>query len=70
MPVWVTAGAAGVKVALMSAVPNLTVLAPPNVAPGPNPVAVTVTTVPVGPEVGERVTVGVVKVKAAVAMLP
>lgn len=31
------------------------------VAPGPNPVTVAVTSVPTGPEAGERVTVGVVK---------
>jgi hypothetical protein len=37
---------------------------------GPKPVAVTVTSVPVGPEVGDRVTVGVLSAKLVVATLP
>ena len=39
-------------------------------ANGPNPEAVTVTKVPIGPEVGERVTVGVLRVQVAVPVLP
>jgi len=37
---------------------------------GPCPEIVAVTTVPIGPEVGERVTVGVLKVQVAVPVLP
>jgi hypothetical protein len=43
---------------------------PVKVAPGPNPDAFTVTSVPAGPEVGENVTAGAVKLKIAVPVLP
>jgi len=40
------------------------------VAPGPIPVTVAVTTVPIGPEVGESVIVGAFRAQVVVAMLP
>jgi hypothetical protein len=51
------------------------VLAEPNktlliVEVGPNPVRVAVTSVPAGPETGDRVTFGTVRVKYAVPVLP
>jgi len=66
VPCSVTAGEAGTSGDMVVA-PNMTLL---NVAPGPNPVAFTVTSVPAGPEVGESVTVGVFRVKTAVPVLP
>jgi len=71
VPCSVTTGVVGVKLPLaeMAVVPNITEAAL-MVAAGPNPAAVTVTSVPTGPLVGESVTVGVLRVYVIVAVLP
>jgi len=70
VPCSVTAGAAGFKLATLAGLAVLPMVTVLIAWAGANPVTVAVTTVPNGPEVGESVTVGVVRVKVAVATLP
>jgi len=70
VPCSVTTGAAGFKLATLAGLAVLPMVTVLMLWAGANPVTVAVTTVPNGPEVGESVTVGVVRVKAAVATLP
>ena len=70
VPCSVTVGVAGINGEIVVGVAPLPILTVATVAPGPNPVTVAVTSVPTGPEVGDRVTVGVLRVKGVVAVLP
>jgi len=70
VPCSVTLGAAGIKGDSVSRGAAFPILTETTVAPGPNPARVAVTTVPTGPETGDRVTVGALRAKFTVAMLP
>jgi len=61
------AGTVGESVSRGAAFPILTLAI---LAPGPNPATVAVTCVPTGPEAGDRVTVGTLRVYVVVATLP
>jgi len=69
VPCSVTEGVPGVVVAevVVARLPIATLLM---LAVGPKPVTVAVTTVPIGPEVGESVTTGVLSAYVVVAVLP
>jgi len=69
VPCSVTAGVPGIRVVTLVVVGAVPKVTPLKVAVGPNPAAVTVTYVPTGPEVGESVTVGVVRAKVVVPVL-
>jgi len=70
VPCSVTVAVDGIVVVIKLGVVPLPKLTLENVAPGPNPVAVAVTNVPTGPEVGDRVKVGAFRLKVAVAVFP
>jgi hypothetical protein len=70
VPCSVTIGVAGINGEIVVGVKPFPILTLAKDAPGPNPVTVAVTSVPTGPEVGDRVTVGVLSVKVVSALLP
>lgn len=72
VPCSVTIGDIGMLCAIVVrvALAPFPILTLANNAPGPNPDTVAVTSVPTGPEEGVRVTVGVLRLKVVVAVLP
>lgn len=70
VPCSVTIGVAGINGEIVVGTAPFPILTLAKDAPGPNPVTVAVTSVPTGPEAGDRVTVGVLSVKVVNALLP
>lgn len=70
VPCSVTVAVPGIIVVMVLGVTPFPTLTLVKVAPGPKPAAVTVTSVPTGPEAGDTATVGVFNAKVVVATLP
>lgn len=70
VPCSVTIGVAGINGEIVVGATPFPILTLAKDAPGPNPVEVAVTSVPTGPEAGDRVTVGVLRTKLVIALLP